>query len=282
LVVLGAVQYLRFLEGEKHLVTFPIGERGAVEDDRDLARVASDARVTIHVIGGVGGLSSSGKVNLMAEMSAKNLSGWTGGTAFFHRSPNQVFATIDALTRNGYFLAYSPAKPAAEDRYRRISVSVKRHDDAKVLVRDSYLSTSSPPIYDPDTFTAKQHMLTVAAFPGGFDDLQLQATASVANARTIVTEVTIDLARVTLIREAERHVARLEVAVFCTDRREHLVGQRWITLDLRLKDETLAAARANGLVQRVEVPVTGGARYVKAVVYDYASTRAGAAVAEVK
>jgi hypothetical protein len=77
-------------------------------------------------------------------------------------------------------------------------------------------------------------------------------------------------------------VAKLEVAVFATDARESLLGQRWITLDLKLTEATWAKALAEGLRQTVTVPVTGRARYVKAVVYDYGTSRAGAGVVDVK
>jgi hypothetical protein len=51
LLLLGALQYLRFIDGEKHLVYLPARSfaPGAVEDDREIARVANDARVALHV-----------------------------------------------------------------------------------------------------------------------------------------------------------------------------------------------------------------------------------------
>ena len=283
LVLLGALQYLRFIDGEKHLVYFPGWgfAPGAVEDDREIARVANDARVALHVISRTEGLPI-GSLNLVRDMVAKNMSGWTGGSVFINRWPDEAFAKIDELTKGGYLLAYSPSKSAADERYRMITVRVKRPDGARVMVRDSYLSTDHPVVYDPVTYLAKQHMLTVAEFPGGVDDIGVVVRASSTTPGTITATIEIDVARVTFATEADRHVAKLELAVFCSDNRDRLAGQRWVTLDLKLKDDTMTKARSEGLRQVVTVPVSAQVRSVTAVVFDYRGNHAGAAIAQVK
>jgi VWFA-related protein len=280
LTLLGAVEYLRFLEGEKHLIYFPGILPKWVDDDRAISRVANDARVALHLIARTEGLPTR-SLNLAADMSAKNIAEWTGGSVFINRWPDEALAKIDEVTRGGYLLAYSPIK-ASDERYRKITVRVKRPDGATVMVRESYLPTEHPPTYDPVTDTAKQHMLTVAEFPGGVDDLGVAVTAKAASPASLNAQVAVDVARVHFTQDGDRHVAKLEVAIFCTDARERLVGQRWITLDLKLAEATWARALAEGLKQPVTVPVTGRVRYVKAVVYDYGTSRAGAAVADVK
>ena len=284
LTLLGAVEYLRFIEGEKHLVYFPVGEIApkAVEDDRDLARIANDARVALHVMARTEGLPPSGRLNLEADMHAKNIAAYTGGSVFINKWPNESLAQIDDITRHGYLLAYSPIKSAPDERYRKITVRVTRPNGATVMVREGYRSTAQPVAYDPETNAAKQHVLTVAEFPGGVDDLAVAATAKVTSPGTLATEVTIDLAQVSFTTSHDRHVAKLEVAIFCSDARNGLVGQRWITLDLNLTEATWAKGLAEGLKQSVTVPVSGRVRYVKAVVYDYGTSRAGAAVVDLK
>lgn len=66
------------------------------------------------------------------------------------------------------------------------------------------------------------------------------------------------------------------------DGRDRLLGQRRSTLDLKLKEDTLATAQSEGLRQSLTVSVTGRTRSIKAVAYDYGTGRAGAAVEEVK
>lgn len=292
LLLLGALQYLRFLDGEKHLVYFPGPAQGivAVETDRELTRVANDARVAIHTIRGtwgvqtayVGPFSTPSFGSLMADMAAKNISGWTGGSVYLNRWPREAFGKIDELTRGGYLLAYSPEKAVANERYRKITVRVKRPNGARVMVRDSYLSTNTPVVYEPSTYLAKTQMLTVAEFPGGVDDIGVEVTASSKTPATLTASIKIDLSRVTFAAEGDRHVAKLEVAVFCADSRDQLAGQKWETLDLKLKSDTLTAALKDGLTHVVTVPVTARVRTVKAVVFDAATNRAGAGVAQIK
>jgi VWFA-related protein len=288
LLLFGALQYLRFLEGEKHLVYFPSDAQGfmAVEADRELTRVANDARVAIHTIRGTQGLStpgvglSAGFNSLLGDMAAQNISRWSGGSVYLNRWPHEAFAKIDELTRGGYLLAYSPKKGAANERHRKITVRVKRPNGARVMVRDSYLSTNNPVVYEPSTYLAKQQMLTVAEFPGGVDDIGVEVTASSKTPVTLTATLKIDLSRVTFATEGDRHVGKLEVAVFCSDFRDRLAGQKWETLDLKLKSDTLAMALKDGLTHVVTVPVSTRVRTVKAVVFDYATSRAGAGVVQ--
>jgi VWFA-related protein len=281
LTLLGALQYLRFIEGEKHLVYFQGIAPKAVEDDRELSRIANEARVAVHVLARTNGLPL-GTLDLSADMSAKNIAEWTGGSVFINRWPDETFSQIDAVTRSGYLLAYSPTKTRPDERYRKIAVRVTRPEGAKVMVRESYRSTGQPPAYDPATDAAKQQMLTVAEFPGGVDDLGVVVSAKSTSPPTVTADVAIDVARVQFSKDADRHVAKLELALFCNDGRERLVGQRWVTLDLRLTDDTLAKLLREGFKESVTVPVTSRVRYVKAVVYDYGTGRAGAGVAEMK
>ena len=291
LLLLGALQYLRFLDGEKHLVYFPGEAQGvvAVETDRELTKVANDARVAIHTIRGIHGPAtatvvgeSAGFGGLMADMAAQNISRWTGGSVYLNRWPHEAFAKIDELTRGGYLLAYSPKKAAANERHRKITVRVKRPSGARVMVRDSYLSTNNPVVYEPSTYLAKQQMLTVAEFPGGVDDIGVGVTASSRTPATLTATIEIDLSRVTFAMEGDRHVAKLEVAVFCSDSRGGLAGQKWETLDLKLKNDTLAVALKDGLTHVVTVPVSTRVRTVKAVVFDPATNRAGAGVVQLR
>ncbi len=279
--ILGSLQYLRFLDGEKHLIYFPGIAPRSVADDRALADIANDARVAMHLIGGTSGLAING-VNLAAEMSAKNIAGWTGGTVFHHRWPHDVLARIDAVTRSGYLLAYTPARASRDERRRKVEVRVKRPSGAKVLVRGSYFLTDTPPAYEPVAFGARQHMLTVAGVPKGIDELGVKLVAKAATESTLVAEVGLDFAKVQFERRAGRHVAKLEIAVFCSDSRGRLVGQQWRTVDLNLTEGTLEKALADGFRQAVTVPVTGRVRHVKVVAYDYANSVTGSAIVELK
>jgi VWFA-related protein len=211
----NVLQYLRYVDGEKHVIYFGGGLGTAVEDDRSVARIAGDARVAIHMVSGWNGLSLGGS-GLFGDMQSKNIAAQTGGQVFLNRYADVALAKIDEITRVGYLLAYSPAKAEADGRHRKIKITVARPAGATVMNRQSYLATDKPADYG-----------------------------------------------------------------FCSDARQRLVGEKWMTLDLKLKDDTFARALAEGFHHAASVPVTGPVRFVKVVVYDYATGRAGSAIVRV-
>jgi VWFA-related protein len=280
--MLAAVQYLRYVDGEKHLVDLPAGAVAlpAVDDDRSIARIASDARVAIHVIRALGlpGFEKPGSfVALESSMESKHIASLTGGLASIDRDPGAALATIDQLTRTGYLLAYYPTRPEADGRHRKITVTVTRPRGAVVMARQSYLATDRPARYDVQQFVAQDRILAVGAFAGVVEELAVALTAS-AKGRAVDLEVRVDASRITTTQEAGRHNGRLEVALFCSDAREQLVGELWQTVDLKLKSETFERVLAEGFRQTASVNVSRSARWVKVVVYDYGTGRAGSAV----
>jgi len=79
----------------------------------------------------------------------------------------------------------------------------------------------------------------------------------------------------------DRYVGTLELAFFCTDSRERIVGEVWHRLDLKLKEDTYRRGLAEGLRYGADVPIDGIGRYVKVIVYDHRSDRVGSAIARV-
>ena len=94
--------------------------------------------------------------------------------------------------------------------------------------------------------------------------------------------MSIDANQLAFTEDAGRHHGKIEVATFSTDERDRLIGEDWRTLTLNLQPDTLAKARTDGLMQRVELTVTGVPTFVKVVVYDYATGRAGSAIVKLR
>jgi VWFA-related protein len=280
LSMFNALQYLRFVEGEKHLIYFGGGGFGhAVEDDRSVARIASDARVAIHMVQGWYGLSVFGG-NLFADMQSKNIAALTGGQVFLNRYADEALTKIDQITRVGYLLAYSPSKSEADGRHRKIKIAVSRPGGATVMARQSYLATEKPAEYDEQQFAVQDRILTTAEVGGNVTDLGVKLKVTPA-AKAANVDVEIDFAQIKATAESDRHAAKLEVVVFCSDARQRVVGEKWMTLDLKLKDDTFARALAEGFHHAASVPVSGPVRFVKVVVYDYATGRVGSVIARV-
>lgn len=285
LTMLNAVQYLRFIDGEKHLVYFPPGKVAvaALEDDRDIARIASDARVAIHIIraNGLSARSAPLDIEFRPSMESRHIAELTGGQTFIDRWPDQALAKIEAVTRVGYLLAYAPAKSEADGRHRKISISVTRPRGATVIARQSYLATDKPATYDERQFAVQDRIMTIGETPGNVADLGIKLQAK-PQGKTVDADVQVDLSMVKVTADDDHHNAKLELVVFCSDAQQRLVGQRWMTLDVKLKDVDFARALSEGFHLVASVPVSGTVRFVKAVVYDYATDRAGSAVVRLR
>ena len=126
------VEYLRHLDGEKHLVF--VSESGLqlprVEDDRDLAAAATDARVVIdyiHTGGAVAGISAGmgvaeargrmampppARVTMPPMMTARTITSLTGGSFYANQLKDAAadMDRIDQATRFDYLLGYYPAR----------------------------------------------------------------------------------------------------------------------------------------------------------------------------
>jgi len=99
--------------------------------------------------------------------------------------------------------------------------------------------------------------------------------AALPKAAEAIVELAIEVTRLSLAAVDGRYVGSLNVAVFCGDKRETVVGEIRQTLDLALSEDTYERAIRDGLRHTVRVPVRRPPRYVKAVVYDYGSDLLG-------
>jgi VWFA-related protein len=285
--VIGALQYLQYIEGEKHLVyPFVLPSFLSFDSDENIAQIASDARVSIDFIKANGLEASGGPMGtvpyasfgrMFQEMSFKNVAAISGGQVFLDRNPGEAYAAIDESTRASYLVAYTPANPKLDGRHRKIKVEVKGLKDATVINRRSYLASETSEKFDPELYGARDRVLTVASWPGGLSDLGVKLSAE-NKGRGVDAAVRFDFRQIRSTPRDGRHLSKLEVAVFVTDKSERPVGSRWETLNLDLTDQTMARVMTNGFMHSVNVPTTGTAVFVKVVVYDYATGRAGSAV----
>ena len=240
-----------------------------MDEDRDLARIASDARIAIDVV--------TGSFDVLATLSAKHFAQLSGGQAILNQYPDRALARIDQATRFGYLLGYYSANATLDGKYRKVEVKVKRPSGATVLYRHAYLATAEPRTYDERPFIAQERIMAVSEYEGEIHDLPVTLKGAAKNGM-VSADAAIDVGSVQMKEVDGRHVGTIEVAFFCTDSRERLVGQLWQKLDLRLKEDTYVRVLAEGMRHTANIPVTGTARYVKVVVYDYQSDRIGSAI----
>ena len=308
------IEYMRYLEGEKHLVY--ITQAGIVlprvEDDLGLAAVANDARVVLDTIqvGGIAGpapmsVAGLGSASLQAQLdnygksiatapssqmfalqTLKLVSQLTGGVSSVQSYATTGFDHIDQATRSGYLLGYYPANSNWDGTYRRIQVKVNR-PGAQVLFRHGYYGRDQLMPLDRKAFITFNRISAAAYNDREVHDIPVKLRAVVTGATPdlpgeMVVEVTVDVSRLPLPVENGRRTASLAIDIFCGDEKEKVVGEAWDKAELRLLDVTYRRLLETGLTHTARIRLKGSARYVKAIVYDYAADALGSAVVTVK
>ena len=268
--VYAGIEYLRFIDGEKHLVF--ITETGIAlprfESDVAIARAATDARVAIDVIQ-TGGATSEGLVTagggvpavrfdaFFRAQSIRMLADLTGGQASLYDYASNGLRKIDTATRFSYLLAYESPKPSPDNKYHRIEVKVTRKG-AKVLYRHGYSGvapTASGDRREMMTYVRMAQAATVAAevrdIPIGFETRE-ERTAS---ENVLAVNITIGVTRVGFSRDPDAHRASIDLAVLCADRNNNVVGRFSQRINLVLTDAQLERAIRSGVNAAVRVPL---------------------------
>jgi hypothetical protein len=306
----AGIEYMRYLEGEKHLVYVSEAslDLPRMENDKMITGMANDARITIDTIqtGGIGADPAwsprvtttppipRADVTLRTQLSLqtlRNLADLTGGVSSLNEYTRVALDRLDRTTRFEYLIGYYPAKPARDGRYRQATVKVNR-PDVTVYYRHGYYAADMLVPLDRHTFVGYRRVLATANYSGTLTDIKVTAKASYVPAQKpaaggsagevasseVAIEATIHLARLSFTTVGNRHVAALDVSTFTGDRRETVVGESWQRIDLSLTDEAYRRYLASGIPYTVRVPVTAEPRVVKVVVYDYNADLLGSAV----
>lgn len=311
-----AIEYMRFLEGEKHLVF--ISENGlllpSLDDDESVAAMAADSRVAIHTIrtGGVQDLPTPtvpavpARANdaMMRSMydaavsatrvrgsraepmftagSMKTFARLTGGQASLYNWADKAFSRIDDATRAAYLIGYYPANADWNGKFRRVQVRVNR-PGVTVQHRFGYYGRAQLVPFDKRAFTTYARIAAAGAHPQAVRDIEVSLKASLVQARTaglqVAVEGVIDVSKLALAAKDGQRTGSIEVAIFCGSRDEDLVGERRYTLAIALSEARYKAALEDGLTYAARVPVTSRPRHVKVVVYDPAADLVGTASA---
>jgi hypothetical protein len=279
-----------------------------LENDQSIAAQANDARVVIDNIhtGGVVGPPSpidlgpnrafgttSPPVATSAQVFAqtfavgtlRTLSDLTGGQTTAFQNGTTFFDRIDRTTRSGYLLGYYPSNSTWDGRYRRVSVKVNR-PGVTVLFRHGYYVEQQIVSRDRRQFLTYSRIASAGGSAQEVPDLKVTAEASVIKgegaAREVSVDVMLDPSRVSFKIADDRHVAAIDIAFFCGDARQNLVGELWQKIDLKLTGESYQRMMREGISYTARIPVKGDARYVKVVVYDYGADLVGTAVAKLQ
>jgi VWFA-related protein len=307
----AAIDYMRHLEGEKHLAF--ITPRGLLlpraENDRNLAAVASDARVAIDILftGGVVGAPTprfiyrdggGGRIEAPAVarpaavfgqtftiQALRRIADITGGQLAAFRYGREAFARIDQGTRFQYLLGYYPSDSTMNGAFRRIEVKVNR-PGVTVLYRRGYFAAPQLVPLDRREFMAFRRLAAAGRYTEPIEDisLTLEQPSIVSNpgGGELTISGSVDLSRVKFENVDGRHHATLEVGVYVGDARERVLGETLKQVELKLTDESYRTVTTSGVPFSARLAFTGQPVYVKAIVYDYASDLLGSSIVKLK
>jgi VWFA-related protein len=274
LKLLAAIEYLRGVEGDRHIVFLA---RDAIARNADDARVlgarANGARVAVDYVG-TAGTSPRGAHGCL---SCRDIADLTGGSYTTVDYASRALAGIDQASRSSYLIGYAPVDHAVDGAYREITVTVNR-PDVVVRFQKGYVARAEVEPVDLQEMVAESRV--TGALMSGFDakeiGLDIRAAGVVTETGNEVrVDVSLDVRQLALKETGGRHAGRVDVHVYCGDVRQIPVGDRMERLDLEADAATYAAWIETGFRRVVQVPVSSPARYVKVIVYDHGSGRIG-------
>jgi hypothetical protein len=273
--IYAGIQYLRQLDGEKHLIYMtPFGMTlPRLEDTHSLAAFANDGRVAIDTIQ-VGGTSGG-----WAVADTEHLALDTGGVSSIYSYAIQGTNRVAQAASFQYLLGYYPNDVTLDGRFRRIEVKVKR-PGVDVFYRHGYYARAPSAPLDGTRLLAYNRV--VAALNTSRDQVEIavrvrgeyKKKTSTAGAH-VVAHITVGPGGLTFNEADSTRTASIDVAVFCGDYDERLVGSTWHSVDLRLAGDAYKNFVAHGLTIDEDIPVTTLAQYIKVIVYSPASNHVG-------
>jgi VWFA-related protein len=287
----AGIQYLRHLEGDKHLVF--VTERGMnlprLEDDLDLARAANDARVAIHTfqVGGLegqqGGVWTDQTQQTFAFRALRVIAEQTGGLSSISENGLVAVSRINEASKTEYLLGYYPSTVRLDGGYREIEVKVKR-PDVTVLYRRGYFSTPVVGSFNRRDFITQDRLRAAVGFRREIKDIKLDLHASVqrsSSAPEVTVNLAIDPSKLALSVIDGTHAGSIDVLVACFDDRGALLSQHYQRADVKLTEENFKRALKSGLPYTVRFETNPGVRRVRVVVYDYRADLIGSADVQV-
>ena len=281
------IEHLRRLEGEKHLIF--LTEDGIHFGQRitsSLAQTASDARVTISPIQTNGTPSRvrqpsararSGPVRLTARSMSqafayadlRRIATETGGVSSAYEYVQETLDRLKVTTSFQYLLGYEPSNDLWDGKHRRIEVTVKR-PGAQVLHRNSYFAGPEIPPEERARTFALSRIASAGRRLDAIKDIELtvalgpKSTASEVDLTLIVSGV---------------HTTPFDLAVFCGDEKENVIGELWRTVEL---NQSTREPNRDGYRTSLRVPIAGALAYVKVVAYERSTDKLGTALLTVR
>lgn len=281
--LMAIMEYLRHFEGQKHVLF--VTEKGLLwpsdENDRALAAVANDGRVSIHTMqaGGLLEAETAKEMNAtwqqaMSFRSLRAMSDLTGGLPAITEKGQAALDRLDEATRTGYLLGYQPSNASWDGGYRNIVVRVNR-PDLTVLYRHGYYRQPGEAGFGRRAFITNDRLSAGGNFRREVNDIKVKVAVSQREGTSLVAEGKIDLSKVKVATVGASRVGLLNVAVYCLDSAGNPMGVHSQALPLKLSEEEYAHFLKDGFPYTIQFPIIHGTQNIRFIVYDFGSDLVG-------
>jgi len=288
----GGIEYLRFVDGQKHLVY--VTEDPPLISPLHMTRLtqlANDAGVSIWPLqtGGAPMVSWDYRgrtptfvgprmTELHARAALHELAEGTGGRASVHKYAISALEALESGTRFQYLLGYYPPRTSADGRHHEVVVRVSRKN-LDVRHRSGYFARQETLPTNRRQAMARARIIAAGQSGRELRDIPLAwrspAVTRQPGSNQIVVRGAIDASGVAFNESDGVQTAALDVAMFALDTRGEVVGEAWQPVDLRFSQAELATARGSGISIAATILVAGEAQVVRFVVYQYATDKLG-------
>lgn len=289
----AGIEYLRYLEGEKHMLFLGGSGDGGLarnaDDAQIVAKRATDARVVVDFVatngtnppgrGGAGGGGGGGSPN------SRIVSELTGGYYTSVEMAAKAVAKIDQATRFSYLLGYAPVSQTLDGRYRDVEVKVNR-GDVTVRYNHGYFASAEPPPLELKELVIKSRVEAALSYDSNAKDIPLTVKATLLPRLGVRGQVNVEVivgaAPLGLTLKDGIRTGQIELQIYCGDAREQIVCDFGERLDLSAGDALYDDWLKNGIRRLARVPLFEDPKYLKVVVYDYGSDRVGSFMLKLK
>jgi VWFA-related protein len=287
--LIALMGYLKYFEGQKHVIF--VTEKGLLwpsdANDRALAAVANDARVSIHTMQAGGLLQPElfKEINAtwqqaMSFRSLRMMSDLTGGLPAITEKGQAALDRLDEATRSGYLLGFQSSNATWDGGYRKLVVRVNR-PDLTVLYRHGYYRMPGDGAFDRRGLITNDRLASGGNFRREVDDLKVKASVSQRSGANLAVEGKIDLSKVKLESIDGSRVGLLNVVVFCLDSASNPMGSYGQAMPLKIAEADYQRILKDGFPFTLEFPIVRGTQNVRFIVYDFGSDLIGRSDARV-
>jgi len=286
----SAIEYSRYLDGEKHVVVLSNTSIAQNADRaRELAARANDARVTVDYVSTAGmNLSRSARFSSAGCLPCREVAERTGGFYSSVDYTDKALAKVDQWSRSTYLLGYAPVNVERDGAYRQMRVEVNR-PKVTVSYRNGYFASDEPAEINTRDIVEEARSTAALRYDVDANDIDVDLVVKTVTAPrgksdtgSVTVDVTVGMAALPLELVAGLRTGQLEVSVYCGDAKEKVVGQTEVKWNLRADAATHADWIKNGLTRTLTVPIAASAKYVKVVVYDRQSDRVGSTTTTIR